>query len=960
MIRLTLILLLTLAYLFGANTLPSTALNPNTKKQINSTSEEEELRLMVQVFLYKNDLQSALQVAQIGYDQYPNSYYWNEKMATICQWTDRPARAMKHLQKMYALKHDPKLENKLIEYGKTTFQYESIEPFVLKKVRRNPSEENIDLLITIYKQIGFPEKAITVLDQEYKRTHNHLLISKALDLTLETGDLDLAEKYISILEAQDSLSKQDAVLIARYYYVLRDIKNATLTLDKAQRGDLFEAKNCSSEVEYLTKEYFSKECISEIKYFQLKSDLNWYLQKNLIAANASQILITSDVARLSDYERVAVVYQDIDSNIATNAVRKGYIKYKKSYMFFSYANDAINKKRFEELQKLLETVDEETSPLAQQAMYWLIKSKVYNHYKQFNLEAMALKKALSLSPNDMEVKTALLWYFMDTGDMKNTKLILLEIEENEVPQPLYLSMASGYFYTHNIDRASYYLDALEYNHDLETQTIEYKFLQAYIYQIQTRDELFQTKINEIFTILNQQREQIPSLKKDNEHLTNYFNAAMYVLHANDFEQKLHEAKPYLKKKNYDEIRYSWALQNNAFENSHAIYSQAKQPELWMQFSNAIVLQHHTNIENMLERYLLELSQGDASYQAKEDGQTALAQTINYGILNQNNYNQNSYIEQIELSKLRSDKLDLKLSRYVRDPLLQNYVKLENESYIGDDWYILTGFGYYKNSSSDQNVLINVPKNTYDLSLGVKKLTNRASIEMSLIYNHYMQNYLSLLLDLDYQISTDFHAGLEIAKNINSDESTQLYLGGKKDLIKPKLTYQWLNSTSIEVGYELSKFYSQDNVNLGKGRYFNASINKQLRNGYPDMRVGVFFDNGVYSESSATHGIIDTLQTEPYKVLPNNFYNIGFNFSFGEINKNLYTRVWRPYFEVFPYYNSDINDYTYGLNAGIGGKVFHQDHMSIGVSYSDSVNGIGGKIFEFYIDYQFMYTLSKEI
>lgn len=133
MIRLTLTLLLTLAYLFGANTSPSTALNPNTKKQINSTSEEEELRLMVQVFLYKNDLQSALQVAQIGYDQYPNSYYWNEKMATICQWTDRPARAMKHLQKMYALKHDPKLENKLIEYGKTTFQYESIEPFVLKK-----------------------------------------------------------------------------------------------------------------------------------------------------------------------------------------------------------------------------------------------------------------------------------------------------------------------------------------------------------------------------------------------------------------------------------------------------------------------------------------------------------------------------------------------------------------------------------------------------------------------------------------------------------------------------------------------------------------------------------------------------------------------------------------------------------------------------------------------------------
>ena len=85
-----------------------------------------------------------------------------------------------------------------------------------------------------------------------------------------------------------------------------------------------------------------------------------------------------------------------------------------------------------------------------------------------------------------------------------------------------------------------------------------------------------------------------------------------------------------------------------------------------------------------------------------------------------------------------------------------------------------------------------------------------------------------------------------------------------------------------------------------------------------------------------------------------------NFSYGEMYRNLYTRVWRPYFEIYPYYNSDINDFTFGLNAGIGGKVFHQDHMNIGVSYSDSVNGIGGKILEFYINYQFMYTLSKEI
>ncbi|MDH4944741.1 tetratricopeptide repeat protein [Sulfurimonas sp. C5] len=908
-------------------------------------SEEEELRLMLQVFLYKTDLESAFQVAQIGYEQYPNSYYWNEKMATICQWTDRPARAMKHLQKMYKLKYNPIIEQKLIDYGKATYQYENIEPYVLRRVKKDPTEENIDLLITIYKKTGFPEKVIAILDEEYKKTKNPLLLTKALELALEMGDLDLAKEYVEIIELHKPYSKENAALVSRYYYILRDIHTAYLSLSDVHNSTLLEDTNSTQEVQY----------------FELKSDLGWYLQKNLPAAQASKILIDADIGRLADYERVAIVYPDINNTYAAQAVKEGYIKYKLPYMFFSYANDAINKNKFEDLNKLLQKIDEENSPLTQEAMYWLIKAKVYNYYKQHDLEKAALQQALALSPYNTEVKTALLWHFMEMNDVNNIKLVLLELEEkSDITPSLYFSLASAYFYIHNIDRASYYMSLLDYEQDIVTQTIDYRFLQAYIYQVQNRDENFQSKIREIFTILKQQRKKNLTLKTNNDHLTNYFSAAMYVMHSDPFEQELEDAKPYLKKKNYDELKYSWSMQKEAFEKSHEIYEQTVAPERWMQFSNAMVLQHHTNTENMIDWYLSELSQGDASAQAQEDGQVSLAQTINYNFFDQNSYSQNLYIQQIDLSKLRSDTLDLKLSRYIRDPLVQHYFTAKNSSYIGDDWYVLSGFGYYQNRSSDSNVLVNVPKNTYDISLGVKKLTERASIELGLLYNHDMKNYFSFFMDTSYQFSTDFRAGLEIGKNVEADESTQLYLGGKKDHVTPKLIYNILNSTSIEAKYEFSRFYSQDNVDLGKGKYFNISVNRQLRNGYPDMRIGVFYDRGIYNETSATHGIIDTLQIEPYQVLPNNFYNIGMNFSYGEMNRNLYTRVWHPYFEIYPYYNSDINDFTFGLNAGIGGKAFHQDHMNIGVSYSDSVNGIGGKILEFYINYQFMYTLSKEI
>lgn len=939
--KIVLLFLFTFSSLFAQEAITT----PLQKQVMTTQSEEEELRLMLRVFLYKTDLQSAFQVAKIGYEQYPDSYYWNEQMATICQWTNRSAQAMKHLQKMYKLRYNPKVEQQLIEYGKATYQYENIEPYVLRRVRKDPTEENIDLLITIYKQTGYPEKVIAILDQEYKKGKNTLLLTKALELALEMGDLDLAKEYVDIIEQQKPFSKQNAALVSRYYYILRDMQTAYSSLNDVNNSYQLEDINNTQEVQY----------------FELKSDLGWYLQKNLPAAQASKILIDSDKGRLADYERVAIVYPDINNTYAAQAVKEGYIKYKLPYMFFSYANDAINKNKFEDLNKLLQTIDEEKSPLTQEAIYWLIKAKVYNYYKQHDLEKIALQQALALSPYNTEVKTALLWHFMEMNDLKNIKLVLLELEEkSDITPSLYFSLASAYFYIHNIDRASYYMSLLDHERDMVTQTVDYKFLQAYIYQVQNRDENFQSKIGEVFLILKQQREKNKTLKTDNEHLTNYLSAAMYVMHSDTFEKEIEEAKPYLKKKNYDELKYSWAMQKEAFEKSREVYEQTISPEQWMQFSNAIVLQHHTNIENSLEWYLSELSQGDASSQAKEDGQVSLAQTINYDFFDQNSFSQNLYIQQIDLSKLRSDRLDIKLSRYIRDPLVQNYATIKNSSYIGDDWYVLSGVNSYQSSSTDENVLINVPSNLYEISLGIKKLTERASIELALTYNHGMKNYFSVSLDANYQLSTDFKAGLEIGKNVQADESTQIYLGGKKDHVTPKLIYNILNSTSIEAKYELSRFYSQDNVDLGRGRYFNISVNRQIRNGYPDMRVGVFYDRGVYGETSTTHGIIDTLQLEAYKVLPNNFYNIGINFSFGEMNRNLYTRVWRPYFEIYPYYNSDIDDYTFGLNAGIGGKAFHQDHMSVGVSYSDSVNGVGGKIIEFYINYQFMYSLSKEI
>ena len=935
--------------------------NSNDNRNSQVTQSDEELKLMLQVFLYKGDLKNAYKVATLGYEQNQNSYYWNQKMAEICKWTNRSARSMKHLRFMYEQKYDKKIEDELIRYGASAYQYEEIEPLVVSRVRRNPTEKNIDLMILVYKKVGSPEKVVDILDKEYqKNPSNRMLLTKALELSLEIGDLEISKKYVDIIQKEDFYSKEDAYLLAKYYYITHNIPLAYKKISQVKKDQNNE--NLVIDYDRLEKE---KKVINPVthevkynnidKYYQLKSDLGWYLQDSLNAAKASKHLMLANKARLVDYERISDVYHKIDPKLARVAIKKAYKEYKLSYLFFSYANSAINAKSYDDLNDLMENIDQENSGLAKEAIYWIIKSQLYAHYKQKDLEKKALLHALAIDPNNYQIKLTLLWFFVDMDDIENVKIILTDITESEhLDSSMYFPLASVYFNINDINRASYYTEKLLYENNRVTKSIEFKFLQAYIYQIQNNEGAFMEYMYDIEHTLKEEAKKNPKLKENNKFLSNYLRAAMYTLNPDKFEKRLKKAKKYLSKTNYDEISYSWAMKNNAYEKGLKIYHSMDKKALWVNFNNAIVNQNHTEIENLLNLYLHSLSMGDASQVSHQDGQWALSQTITFEGLRHNDDNQNVYIRHLRLSEERADRFNAKVSYYDRSPLLQKYLKINNITYLDGGYYLDSHINYFKNSTLDKRTLIKVPDDTLDIGLDMKKLYDRGFLEGGFSYHDSMKSYFGYSLNAQYKMSTDLTIKASLDKNMDSLESTQLLLAGKKDMAKLDLTWQILNSTSIDFIQEANRYNSQDDVYVGKGYFSRVEINRFYKNGYPDIRLGAFYDRGVYNESNGTKGVIEELKKNEYKVLPRNFYNIGMTFAYGLANLGPYTRVWRPYFQFYPYYNSDLDDYTYGFDFGYGGKIWHQDHLIIGGSYTDSVNGTGGSVLELFLKYQFMY------
>ncbi len=919
-------------YRFNKNAPSQKSLTTQSTQAYNS---DEELKLMLQAFLYSNDLEHAYKTAKIGYRRHPHSYYWNQKMAEVCRWSGRGIEALPYMKFLYAKRSDSKLADEIIKYGLGAYQYEEIKDLVTQEAQKNPTNKNIERMVYVYTAIGEPDTAAKLLETFYKHNPNKIqYLDRALQIYMEMEDLEAVKRIIAYIQKKKLYDAKNVQYITYYYYSKADIQKAYQAASQPELANHYNKKN-----------------------LQLISDLGWYLQDVTNAAHASLELIKHNDGRLVDYERVISYNRDSNKDLASHFALQAYEKFHLTYLFYLFANELIAQGDMPKLVHIMDTIDKNKHPaLKKEAAYWLLKARVAHYKKKNALAKKALFKAIALSPDSLEIRFTVLSLFQEYGMSSALHQALTSLITNpNITPEFYFPLASFSYATHDVNLANYYAQRLLQTNNPAIKSYEFQFLLADIYKAQNNPNAAKQILNAIETKLKNDLKKDPSLTKTDAYLNKQLRISLDLRGGDDFEKALREAKPYLTKEHYNDLAYSFALKNNAQEQAHSLYLHMQHKPLWMEFSNAVLEQDHTTIENLLLAYLHILPIGDASTAAQNDGQISLAQSLSYTALNHNDANQNAYISLLSLDKTRADATDVKLSYYNRDPLLRKYVAINSSNYLARGYYLLSNLHYYKNSDLNKNILRQIPDDTFEFNIGVKKQFDKANINLFMGYANSMDAYVVASLFGDYQLTQRLNIGGGIYKNIQSDESSVLLLGGKKDMIEAKASYAILNSTAIDMLYEHNRYTSQDNHYIGSSEYAKFNLGHQIRNGYPDMRLSLFSDIAIYNADNTSRGLLENVQVQGAQILPNNFMDVGVNFAYGMQNSDIYTRVWRPYFEINSYYNTDLAAFSYGFNAGYGGKVYSQDHLILGTSYTNSVNGIGGSIFELFLKYKFLYT-----
>lgn len=893
----------------------------------------DELQLLLETFLYNNDLEEAYKVVSEGCARAPHSLYWHEQAAKVARWSSRPLEAMSHMIFLYKKTNDPVLEEQILTYALGASRYEDALPIVRRRFEAEQNQSNKTLLLYVYEQLGVPEEAASVFMELYRQNpHKQEYVGDALRIYLETGQMQEADEAVVLIEEKKLYTHMNLFRVASYYYMRGKIDKAYVFLKQGI---------ASAKKEHLA-------------YWIFLSDLAWHMLDYESAAKASLQLIEQKEGRIVDYERVVFYYYSDEKEKSYAWAKEGYEKYGHFYLFYSFATLGNTLGKYDELAKSFAAI-KSGDPLLEEGAFWFLKAQVALASGDFEGAKKALEHAKKLSLGNVEALRALVWFYKDYGLSKELALMLQELEESHVDPKLYFLFASAYYDLHQIDKAMGYLQKIRRDKP-QWVDVDFLLLEATLYAAQENADAQTIVLRQARAFLERQVRENPSMRSDKSFLYKELQVALHLDSKEHFKAKLSQARSLLDAQEYEAIAYSFALTTQSYEQSRALYYAGTSGNIWQDFNNAMLFGKHETMIDLLQRHRDKLPRLDASLAAGKEGEVSLAQTLAWDALQDNASSYQAYRRHLDLTQKYADRFSLKVHNVTREELVQNALEVKNSIALIGGWYATQHLKQEQNKEARANVFAHMPSSTTKAELGLQRLFLRGHAGIGIGYRKAMQEYISWHVRLVHTWNDDLETKLEYLANGDALESIGLLLGARKSSYSFGVVYNVLPSTRASFSYECNNYDSQEGTALAEGSYMRLGVNRTIKSAYPEIAAELFYDQAKYERKENGFSKLETtLYQAPRDVIPQDFYNVGITLGIGASAAENYTRVWRPFGMVTTSFNGKEGAWNVSGDVGIGGKILHQDHTVIGFRYADTVVGVPSTTREIYLNYTLYYN-----
>jgi hypothetical protein len=201
-----------------------------------------------------------------------------------------------------------------------------------------------------------------------------------------------------------------------------------------------------------------------------------------------------------------------------------------------------------------------------------------------------------------------------------------------------------------------------------------------------------------------------------------------------------------------------------------------------------------------------------------------------------------------------------------------------------------------------------------------------------------EDFVTARVEGEYTWSPSLTLNWAFGYNQAATETTQLQVGGTKDIASLGFNYHYNSYWFTGGRYEYARFHGQDRSTLGDGHLVELEAGYKIKVDYPDYTVRVVFAHGQYNANGTPGDALRPLlpSNVPFSAaafMPQTFTQAGLLFSFGEdlLEPQHYSKGWRPFFSAGPLHDSRAG-WSGQVLVGAAGSVFGADQAVIYGSY----------------------------
>ncbi len=922
------------------------------------------------VFLENRNLEDALRVAKAAVQQAPSNITWRRRLAQVAEWSNRPQEALTQWHIIAKQTNQDAAWQQVLRLAPGLLEYQALADGLQYQLRRAPGDKRlIAEMVSNYERIGQPEQAIALLQRLPQRTPEQ---SEALASMYEhTGEDEKA------LRQWESLFQQPQTITHA-----RAMKAAVLALRLGQGAKgLAWLRGASGPL--------PSDPEAAADFLRLYAELASRQNATGEATTAYQSLLRNPTSTPEDYDAlIDLLRQQGQMREAAALSGTAWDKHHAPRHFVQALMLYGQQQDWAAATPLVNSLSSGLEPatvqqLRSDPLYFSLLGHYYQGMQRPEQARAIYQAGLKAFPDSVDLRQSLLWLAIDSNDTDTLKQLLATHEAQWKHDPsMHDALASAYqalslpqvaitqyLQPHVQERANDFLwlmgyaDALEQNQQadqawrLRRQLLEKEWASRPRPGTSQRAELVQwLQATGDDAVRRMARNRLIMTQRPGDTGT----AAMREILRLDPQGKtqLSEAATETLISWYQEAGEYQAVRAHLWER----YSRQRSANLplWAEITTALANDDRALAGQLLERHEDALPRYDRINAAVLVGDTRRAQSDAFEAQTFQPDDDQLNQQLVDTLLSFSDHAGIQHASRRLNELSEEQTTARLHWAVNPRWSVDLDASRTQRSIRDRSQLAAVDdERGIDAYLRWKNGNSSASFRAG--RRESLDTYNPLQLQWEQRIDNRLRLRLEAGRQLPTEETTAMRLGGMKDRLGVGLTYQPTRLDTVSLEHFRDRYHLQTGADIGRGHTTTLQYMHALRGGTPSVDVGAFWSNFNFSErnlqslSGRQLNILRYLPDSPASIpanylLPQSFQYYGVVISTNQRFMEEYTRAVRPFASLALTRHSREGS-GYGLSVGLAGSVLGQDHLSVGFNFSKSSPLTTGHTRELQVSYR---------